>query len=420
MTVQNNPWLSSTTAAANGSPTSRSDSIESPGRFAALLDRAQDAPARSRDSALGNAFEVREAQRAAPQAPREAVRTPEATAAARAQDGAPKQTQNTRSSNTERQREPQRPSGERANAERSAQQRGSEGKSEAAKAENAAPTEGETASATSAAATDAPALPGAPVPGSTDLMSWLERLSAQADAAAADVESGSPLAAAGATGKAADAAGMVQAAATDPAAATEVLGSTMLAGTAVPGAASDAAAGSAAARIETAPIAGAGATHAPSSTHRSEEAAAAPSEAQVAVPMDSPEFPQVLSSQISAFAREGVHEAKLTLNPAEMGPVSVRIVVDGQDAQVAFHASQAATRSALEASLPTLAASLQDAGLTLSGGGVFDQAQQQQPQGDRNGGNRSFASGGDGGEDIAVSGRAVRHERPRGLLDTYA
>ena len=135
--------------------------------------------------------------------------------------------------------------------------------------------------------------------------------------------------------------------------------------------------------------------------------------------MDSPEFPQVLSSRISSFAREGIHEAQLTLNPAEMGPVAVRIVVDGKDAQVNFHASQAATRSALEASLPTLAASLQEAGLTLSGGGVFDQSAQQRG-GEREGGQGRPFAGGDAGEDIAATGRGVRHERPRGLLDMYA
>lgn len=423
MTVQNNAWLSSTTAAAGSAPAARSDSIESPGRFAALLDRAQDAPARSRDSALGNAFEVREAQRQAPQAPRETARTPDATMAARAQDGAPRQPQNTQRANSERPRDAQRPNGERAGAERTSQQRGSEGGSDAMTAENAAPADGEATNTTQAASADGAtaALPGAPAPGSTDLMNWLERLSAQADAApGSEGQAGSPLAALAAGSDAA--AGSAPAASADLGAATEILGGAMLAGTAVPGASSEAAAGSTgAARIETAPIAGASGTHASASTQRSHEAAAAPGEAQVPVPMDSPEFPQLLSSQISAFAREGVHEARLTLNPAEMGPVAVRIVVDGKDAQVAFHASQAATRSALEASLPTLAASLQDAGLTLSGGGVFDQAQaQQQRQDDRHGGNRSFASGGDAGEDLAVSGRATRHERPRGLLDMYA
>jgi flagellar hook-length control protein FliK len=69
-----------------------------------------------------------------------------------------------------------------------------------------------------------------------------------------------------------------------------------------------------------------------------------------------------------------VQRAELQLNPAEMGPVTVQIVLDGNQAQVSFQAQQAETRQALEQSLPELAAALQGQGLTLSGGGVFQQA----------------------------------------------
>ena len=55
-----------------------------------------------------------------------------------------------------------------------------------------------------------------------------------------------------------------------------------------------------------------------------------------------------------------------------MGPVTVKIVLDGNQARVDFSADMATTRSAIEASLPALAAALHDSGLTLTGGGVFD------------------------------------------------
>lgn len=415
MAVQNSAWLSSTTAAASGAGAARTDSIESPGRFAALLDRAQDAPARGRDSALGNAFEVREAQRPAPQAPREAVKTPEA-AAARAQDAAPKPQANAPRANADRPREPQRPNAERS-SQRSSETRGEQGQTDSAAAADAEATTDGTAAATTTDGASTPALPAAAQAGSTDLMNWLDRLAAQAEAGAdADFAQAMPGAAqadAGAVaGTGADAAGA------DLGAAVETMAHAMLAGTAVPGAASDAAA-PAAARIETAALGAAAPTQQAAPAQRGHEAAAT-REVQVPVPLESPEFPQVLSSQISSFAREGIHEAQLMLNPAEMGPVAVRIVVDGKDAQVNFHAAQATTRSALEASLPTLAASLQDAGLTLSGGGVFDQSAQQQPGGERQGGGGRRFGGGDAGEDMAVAGRGVRHDRPRGLLDTYA
>jgi flagellar hook-length control protein FliK len=106
---------------------------------------------------------------------------------------------------------------------------------------------------------------------------------------------------------------------------------------------------------------------------RAEAAApAVDSPANVTVPaaLDSPDFAQAFGVQVSVLARDGVHEARLHLNPAEMGPVSVQIAMDGERAHIDFGAQAAATRSAIEASLPELAAALRDAGLTLSGGGV--------------------------------------------------
>jgi flagellar hook-length control protein FliK len=91
-------------------------------------------------------------------------------------------------------------------------------------------------------------------------------------------------------------------------------------------------------------------------------------------PMDSPQFAPEMAARVSVLAADGVQQAELHLNPAEMGPVSVQIVVDGQQAQVSFVAEQGQTRSALEASLPDLASALREQGLTLAGGGVFQQS----------------------------------------------
>lgn len=86
-----------------------------------------------------------------------------------------------------------------------------------------------------------------------------------------------------------------------------------------------------------------------------------------------PGFVPEMAARLSVLAADGIQEARLHLNPAEMGPVSVQIIVDGQQAQVSFHAEHEQTRAVLEQSLPDLAAALREAGLTLSGGGVFQQ-----------------------------------------------
>ena len=91
----------------------------------------------------------------------------------------------------------------------------------------------------------------------------------------------------------------------------------------------------------------------------------------------SSEFAEQLGAQVAVWAKGGVQHASLHLNPLELGPVSVQIELDGSGAQVSLAADLAATRQALEQALPSLASSLREAGLTLTGGGVFDQARQQ-------------------------------------------
>lgn len=141
----------------------------------------------------------------------------------------------------------------------------------------------------------------------------------------------------------------------------------------------------------------------------------------LATPLGSPDFSQALAAQLTTLARDGVHEAQLQLNPAEMGPIAVQIVVDGSQAQVDFAAAQAATRQALEASLPSLAAALQTLGLTLSSGGVFEQgsaSHDERPGEPASRGSRRVGSA--GGEPAAAGGQTVALRARAGLLDLYA
>ena len=104
--------------------------------------------------------------------------------------------------------------------------------------------------------------------------------------------------------------------------------------------------------------------------------AAAIAEATVTARPGSSAFAPQLGAQITTFVRDGVEHARLHLHPADMGPVSVQIQIDGAQAQVHLAAEHPLTRQALEQAMPLLAGSLREAGLTLSGGGVFEQARQ--------------------------------------------
>jgi len=130
--------------------------------------------------------------------------------------------------------------------------------------------------------------------------------------------------------------------------------------------------------------------------------AAAPVAVALATPVNAPDFAQALGLQLSVLTKDGVQQAELHLNPAEMGPVSVQIVMDGTQARIDFGADVAATRSAIEAGLPELASALRDAGFTLAGGGV---SQHSSPRGDGGG---------------QPDGRSPQHARHRVTDDSVA
>ena len=141
-----------------------------------------------------------------------------------------------------------------------------------------------------------------------------------------------------------------------------------------------------------------------------------PLDVALPVPVGSAHFREALNMQVSVLARDGVHHAELHLNPADMGPLSVQITLDGQQAQVHFGSDSAVTRQIVETGLPSLAAALRDAGLTLSGGGVS-----QHPHGQRQAARQSSARPDGGPPASEPDARVVRTLRlPTGRLDTYA
>lgn len=90
--------------------------------------------------------------------------------------------------------------------------------------------------------------------------------------------------------------------------------------------------------------------------------------------MQSKAWNQVLSSRVIWMATEGLQQAALKLNPANLGPVEVRLRVQNEQVNVAFIAQNPATRDALEQALPRLRESFVENGLALSSADVSDQA----------------------------------------------
>ena len=131
----------------------------------------------------------------------------------------------------------------------------------------------------------------------------------------------------------------------------------------------------------------------------------------------------MLGVRIAALVRDGIEQARIALNPQEMGPVSVQLALDGSKVSVELAAEVEATRVALEQALPTLAGALHEAGFTLAGGGVFQQSrdsggaasQQDQAWDAREAEPRIGRA-----QAAAAPAAAARTSRSQGLVDLYA
>jgi flagellar hook-length control protein FliK len=132
--------------------------------------------------------------------------------------------------------------------------------------------------------------------------------------------------------------------------------------------------------------------------------------------LGSDSFDDAIGARMSWLADQKIGHAHIKVTPNEMGPVEVRLHLDGDKVNASFTAANADTRQALEQSLPRLREMLGQNGFQL---GQADVGQQQQnPSGNRNGGNDS--GNGLTLDDTPPVGIPSVVLRQRGLLDAYA
>lgn len=74
----------------------------------------------------------------------------------------------------------------------------------------------------------------------------------------------------------------------------------------------------------------------------------------VSAGVDTPEFGQGLADRVSWMVDNNLNGAKLQVNPPQLGPIEVRIAIQGGHAQVWLTSHSAVTRDALESSSPKL------------------------------------------------------------------
>ncbi|MEO7403368.1 MAG: flagellar hook-length control protein FliK, partial [Burkholderiales bacterium] len=86
---------------------------------------------------------------------------------------------------------------------------------------------------------------------------------------------------------------------------------------------------------------------------------------QIATPIDSTAWSDSMAHVVRVSLRAGVSEAQLQIEPRDLGPIGLRIRLEGDVAAVSFAASSADTRAILEAQLPRLRESLAASGIEL-------------------------------------------------------
>lgn len=139
----------------------------------------------------------------------------------------------------------------------------------------------------------------------------------------------------------------------------------------------------------------------------------------VSVPFGQPAWGQALGNQVVWAMNQGLPAAALHLSPPELGPVSVHIRLDQDQASIAFSSPHVAVRDAIEAAMPRLRDMLGNQGIALVDVNVSQHGSshaQAQAQDYTPGGGRAAIESRDDG--LVMTG-PVR-QTVLGVLDLYA
>jgi flagellar hook-length control protein FliK len=85
----------------------------------------------------------------------------------------------------------------------------------------------------------------------------------------------------------------------------------------------------------------------------------------VAAPVSSPAWGNEVGQKIVWMSQSDQHVAELHLNPPNLGPMEVKLTVNGDQATVQFVSQHHEVRAALESALPRLREMMQDNGISL-------------------------------------------------------
>lgn len=126
-----------------------------------------------------------------------------------------------------------------------------------------------------------------------------------------------------------------------------------------------------------------------------------------------------IAQRVSLMAGLKVSSAQIQLDPPELGAMTVKVSVNGDQASVSFHSPHAVVRDALELSFPRLQEMMGQQGMQLVDAQVSDNSSAGQGSGERTSG-RTGQSQGESVDEAAGSASSQIVQVATGLIDFYA
>jgi flagellar hook-length control protein FliK len=96
------------------------------------------------------------------------------------------------------------------------------------------------------------------------------------------------------------------------------------------------------------------------------------------LPVQTPHFGERFAQQITVLVEHGLQQARLSVNPPELGPIDVRISFKHDEASVQLASQHGAVREVMVEALPRLRELIESSGLRLNDSGVFAQLPQRE------------------------------------------
>ncbi|MBO9716428.1 MAG: flagellar hook-length control protein FliK [Pseudoxanthomonas sp.] len=157
----------------------------------------------------------------------------------------------------------------------------------------------------------------------------------------------------------------------------------------------------------------------PQATTTSPAAAPALSAPHAPVPqLHGEAFADDVGTHVQWLAEQKIGHAHIRISPQDLGPVEIRLQLDGDRISADFSSAQPEVRQALENGLPRLREMLGQNGFQLAHAGVGQQSRQEGGSESRRGATAGGSGSGDGNGEAGMP--AAPRLVARGLLDAYA